>query len=89
MFLEKAIKLNPLLIEAYLSLTAITFKHTRDIKAILKIYDNMPSELATNDLLIQQKSALFLSSGNFDEGIKIANMISDKDLRNQFLNKTK
>ena len=70
MFLEEAIKLNPLLVEAYLSLTAITFKHTKDIKAILKIYDNMPTELATNDLLIKQKSALFLSLGNFDERIK-------------------
>lgn len=83
--LEKAIKINPLLIEAYLSLTAITFHETKNIKDILIIYNNMPIEVAKNDSIIQQKSALFLSSGDLQKCLETANMISNENQRNEFL----
>ena len=77
--------MNPLLIEAYLSLTAVIFTETRSINEVLKIYDNIPVELDNNDLLIQQKSALYLESGNFDKSIEVANTISNKILKDNFI----
>ncbi len=84
-YLEEAISLEPTLIEAYLSLTAIKFIEIKNIDEVLAIFNQLPKDIAESDLIIKQKAGILVQGGRYSEAVKVANAIANLKNREKAL----
>lgn len=85
LFLEKAILLDKMCAEAYVSLMGCVYRKTKKIELALKVLDKTPASIINNDTVLHSKVKLYLSEKLYDQCNEIAMQIKNINIKNETL----